>query len=48
MPYLLFTANFDGDLDSYLDELVHALAPEAQEIWGRCIGCPRPADAARR
>lgn len=38
--YLLFTSNFDGPLDSYLDELCRKLAPEAQVIWGRCIGCP--------
>lgn len=43
MPYLLFTSAFDGDRDSYLDELVEALAPEAGEIWGHCVGCPDPA-----
>jgi hypothetical protein len=43
VPYLIFTSNFDGDLDSYLDELCTALAPEAREIWGRCIGCPASA-----
>ena len=42
----MFTANFDGDLDSYLDELAARLVPEAQEIWGRCIGCPQPAEGA--
>lgn len=41
--YLLFTSNFDGDLDSYLDELCERLAPEAKEIWGRCAGCPESA-----
>ncbi len=46
MAYLLFTSAFDGDLDSYLDELVFALAPEAGEIWGRCVGCPEPAAGA--
>jgi hypothetical protein len=45
-PYLLCTANFDGDLDSWLTELAATLAPEAQEIWGRCIGCPQPAAGA--
>lgn len=45
-PYLMLTANFDGDVDSWLDELVVRLAPEAREIWGRCIGCPRPAEGA--
>lgn len=42
-PYLLFTACFDGKLDSYLDELCGELAAEAGEIWGRCAGAPRPA-----
>jgi hypothetical protein len=43
LPYLIFTSNFDGELDSYLDELCEVLAPEAQEIWGRCVGCPEQA-----
>ncbi|MEA2266995.1 MAG: hypothetical protein QOE27_2578 [Solirubrobacteraceae bacterium] len=42
-PALIFSTCFDGDLDPYLDELSEALAPEAPEIWGRCIGCPDPA-----
>jgi hypothetical protein len=46
LPYLIFTTNFDGDLDSYLDELCEQLAPEAGEIWGRCIGCPESAQGA--
>jgi hypothetical protein len=48
--YVIFTSNLDGDLDSYLDELCGELAPEAQEIWGRCIGCPEQAsgDALKR
>jgi hypothetical protein len=41
-PYVLFTASFDGPLDSYLDELCGELAAEAQEIWGRCAGAPQP------
>jgi hypothetical protein len=45
-PYLMFTSNFDGDLDSYLGELAERLAPEAPEIWGRCIGCPKPPEGA--
>jgi hypothetical protein len=43
VPTLIFSTNFDGDLDSYLDGLCAALTPEAPEIWGRCIGCPDPA-----
>jgi hypothetical protein len=46
VPYLIFTSNFDGDLDSYLDELCDELRAEAQEIWGRCIGCPEQAGGA--
>jgi hypothetical protein len=46
VPWLAFSANVDGDLDSYLDELCAALSPEAGEIWGRCIGCPDPARGA--
>jgi hypothetical protein len=45
-PFLLFTSNFDGPLDGYLDELCLKLAAEASEIWGRCIGCPEPAAGA--
>jgi hypothetical protein len=37
--YLLFSATFDGALDSYLDELCAELAPEAERIWGCCVGC---------
>ena len=43
-PYLLFTSNLDGDIDTYLDELCKELAPRRQEIWGRCIGCPERAE----
>lgn len=46
LAYLIFTSNFDGDLESYLDDLCEELAPEAKEIWGRCIGCPQSARGA--
>jgi hypothetical protein len=45
-PYLLFTACFDGALDSYLDELCEALSAEAPAIWGRCRGAPQPPTGA--
>ena len=45
-PYLLFTACFDGPVDSYLDELCAELAPEAASIWGRCAGAPSPPGGA--
>ncbi len=43
LRYLIFTSNLDGDIDSYLDELCDVVAPDAQEIWGRCVGCPADA-----
>jgi hypothetical protein len=46
-PYVIFTSNFDGPLDPYLDELCVKLAAEAREIWGRCIGCPPDATGAQ-
>lgn len=46
LNYLIFTSNFDGALDSYLDELCEKLAPEAKQIWGRCVGCPESAKGA--
>jgi hypothetical protein len=42
-PWLLFSTTFDGDLDSYLDELGSQLGDEAERIWGSCIGAPKPA-----
>jgi hypothetical protein len=44
--YLIFTSCSDGPLDTYLDELCERLAPEAREIWGRCVGCPEGAAGA--
>jgi hypothetical protein len=46
LNYLIFTSNFDGGLESYLDELCEKLAPEATEIWGRCVGCPESPQGA--
>jgi hypothetical protein len=43
VPWLAFSANADGGLDAYLDELCEVLGDEAAEIWGHCFGCPDPA-----
>ncbi|MBA3746214.1 MAG: hypothetical protein H0W96_01815 [Solirubrobacterales bacterium] len=37
---LAFSSNLDGPIDAYLDRLCTSFAPEAQEIWGRCVGSP--------
>ena len=42
-PFLIFSSTFDGDLDSYLNELTTELGDEAEHIWGACIGAPQPA-----
>jgi hypothetical protein len=42
---LLFTSNFDGELDSYLEALRTGLGDSADTIWGNCIGYPGSGDA---
>jgi hypothetical protein len=44
--YLIFSSTFDGDRDSYLDELGEQIATEAAVIWSHCGGCPDPAAGA--
>ena len=44
---LLFTSNFDGDLDRYLRLLEDGLGDDADAVWGHCRGYPgRGADFA--
>lgn len=45
-PRLLFTSNFDGALDPYLDALRTGLGEVADAIWGHCAGYPGRAGAA--
>ncbi len=42
---LLFTSNFDGELDSYLEALRTGLSDSADTIWGNCIGYPGSGEA---
>jgi hypothetical protein len=42
--YLLFTSNFDGDLDPYLDLLADAIPETVAGVWQHCIGFPGLAD----
>lgn len=45
-PRLLFTSNFDGPLDAYLEALRTELGDDADAVWGHCAGYPGRADAA--
>jgi hypothetical protein len=42
---LLFTSNFDGSRDPYLERLRTNLGDDADAIWGHCPGYPGHADA---
>lgn len=44
--WLVFTSDFDGELDSYLDDICEHMGPEADEIWGHCVGYPGATDRA--
>jgi hypothetical protein len=44
-PRLLFTSNFDGPLDPYLEALRTGLGDSANTIWGHCVGYPGTRDA---
>jgi hypothetical protein len=37
---LLFTSNFDGDLDRYLEALQAGLGEDADAVWSHCRGYP--------
>jgi hypothetical protein len=43
---LLFTSNFDGPLDAYLEAMRTDLGEDADAVWGHCAGYPGRADAA--
>lgn len=42
--YVIFISNVDGDLEDYLESLLDLMADEAEQAWGRCIGCPPISD----
>ena len=37
---LLFTSNFDGDIDRYLEALQTGLGDDADAVWSHCSGYP--------
>lgn len=41
---LLFTSNFDGKVEPYIEALRTGLGPMADSIWGHCQGYPGSAD----
>jgi hypothetical protein len=41
---LLFTSNFDGALEPYLEQLRTGLGEVADTIWAHCVGYPGRAD----
>ena len=43
---LLFTSNFDGPLEPYLEAVRTGLGDVADEIWSHCAGYPGSADAS--
>lgn len=45
-PRLLFSSNFDGPLDPYLETLRTGLGEDADAIWGHCAGYPGRAEPA--
>jgi hypothetical protein len=43
---LLFTSNFDGTVEPYLEALRTGLGQAADEIWSHCVGYPGRQDPA--
>jgi hypothetical protein len=43
---LLFTSNFDGSVEPYLEALRTGLGEVADRIWGQCSGYPGSGDAS--
>jgi hypothetical protein len=39
-PYLVFEHNFDGTLETYLEELLDCAAPGLERIYSHCLECP--------
>ena len=44
--YLLFSTDFDGSLQDFLQALCGAMPVEADAIWGHCVGYPGADDQA--
>lgn len=44
--FLLFSTEFDGELEPYVNRLCRALGQDGHAIWGHCAGYPGGDDAA--
>jgi hypothetical protein len=44
--YLVFEANFDGDLDTYLERMARDAPEEVHAVWQHCVGYPGVKDPA--
>jgi hypothetical protein len=44
--YLVFEANFDGDLDTYLTLMARDIPEVVDSVWKHCVAYPGAADAA--
>ena len=44
--YLLFTANVDGDLDSYVDQMATLIPETLEAVWRYCVAFPGVGDSA--
>jgi hypothetical protein len=42
--YLVFEANFDGDLDTYLRRMASEAREFVDAVWGHCVGYPGASD----
>jgi hypothetical protein len=45
--YLICTADFDGELDPYLQTLARTIPAELDAIWNHCVGYPGAADPGK-
>jgi hypothetical protein len=43
--YLMFSADFDGELEPFLDAVATKMSAEADAIWSHCVGYPGTSDA---
>jgi hypothetical protein len=45
--YLVFTSDFDGDLDNYLQSMASVIPEVLDAIWSNCVGYPGAGDVGK-